>query len=228
MKYIYSFLVLIVLSCFVASCKKDNNTPDPDMGYDYFSYTVGDYRIYQVDSTFYDDFLDSIIHVDKQVMEVFESVFPDAQGRTSIRVERYSRLSDTIEWSLNDVWYATLTNFQAERIEENIRFVRLIFPVRKFSDWDGNAFNIYDPQSYEYVEVDEPYTNAYFSFDSTLTVEQAYTNNLLNEKNQYEIYARHIGLVYKKFKDVEKDFVTGEIVSGTDYSYTLIEYGNVN
>lgn len=227
MRYLFSSFVLLSLTCIAISCEKDN-TADPDMGYDYFPYKIGDYRIYEVDSTYYDDFLDSVIHTEKQIMEIVESGFPDAQGRPSLRIERYSRLSDSLSWVLSDIWFATLTNFQAERIEENIRFVRLTFPVRKFADWNGNAFNIYDAQTYEYVEVDEPYANLYFSFDSTLTVEQSYVFNLLEEKNQYEVYARHVGLVYKKFKDVEKDFVTGEIVSGTDYSYTLIEYGNSN
>lgn len=61
--------------------------------------------------------------------------------------------------------------------------------------------------------------------DSTLTVLQKSTYTLISEDFQQEVYATHIGLVYKKYVSLEK-LPTGVITSGTDYSYTLHSFGN--
>ncbi len=210
----------------LGSCKKDSNLPDEDLGHSFFPYTPGDYRIYNVDSTYYDDFLDSVKHFEFQLKEVFESWFYDAQNRKCLRIERWVKLNDSTDWYLRDVWYSCMTDFRAEKVEENVRFIRLAFPVRSSTKWDINAFNENVQQICEYENIDEFYSNGILSFDSTVTVLQEQSSNLIEEKNQYEIYARGVGLVFKKFMDVEKEFVTGNIVAGTDFTYILSEYGH--
>ncbi|HBG69306.1 MAG: hypothetical protein A2W93_00120 [Bacteroidetes bacterium GWF2_43_63] len=219
-------LIFVILIIGTTACKKDSDLPPEDVGYSFFPYTPGSYLIYQVDSTRYDDFYDTVTTTSFQLKELYESWFTDAQGRPCIRIERWLKLSDTTDWYLRDVWYSCLTSSFAERVEENVRFTRLAFPVRNSTEWDGNAFNENEAQIFEYDEIDEPYASGLFSFDSTVTVLQEISSNLIEEKNQYEIYARHVGLVYKKYKDVEKDFVSGSIVAGVDYSWQLIEYGH--
>ena len=135
-------------------------------------------------------------------------------------------MNDTTSWFLRDVWYSCLTDAYAERLEENVRITRMAFPVRNGTKWDGNGFNEVAAQLFEYDEIDEPFVTGLFSFDSTVTVIQEISSNLIEENNQYEIYARHVGLVYKRYKDVEKDFVSGNIVSGVDYTWELTEYGH--
>ncbi|HPB01716.1 MAG TPA: hypothetical protein PLZ67_02060 [Bacteroidales bacterium] len=220
------FVLLIVLLTGFSACKKDSILPPEDVGYSYFPYTPGSYVIYNVDSTRYDDFYDTVMHFSFQLKEYYESYFIDAQGRPCIRIERWQKLCDTCNWTLRDVWYSCLTDTYAERLEENVRITRMAFPVRKSTEWDGNAFNELDAQIFEYDEIDEPFVSGFFSFDSTVTVIQDISYNLIEDNNQFEIYARHVGLVYKKFKEVEKDFVSGNIVSGVDYTWQLTEYGH--
>jgi len=220
------FLVFIVLLAGFSACKKDSDLPPEDMGYSYFPYTPGSYMIYNVDSTYYDDFLDSVKYTSFQLKEFFESWFIDAQGRPCIRIERWVKMNDTTDWYLRDVWYSCTTNAYAERLEENVRITRMAFPVRSSTEWDGNAFNEMDAQMFEYDEIDEPFVTGLLSFDSTVTVIQELSSNLIEENNQYEIYARNVGLVFKRYKDVEKDFVSGNIVSGVDYTWELTEYGH--
>lgn len=220
-----SFILLIALTALY-SCKEDSTLPPEDTGYSFFPYQPGDYRIYCVDSTHYDDFYDTVTTTSFNLKEVFESWFVDAQNRKCIRIERWIQLSDTSNWYLRDVWYSCLTAFQAERVEENVRYVRLSFPVRSYTEWDGNAFNDLDEQWCEYDLIDEPFSNAYLFTDSSVTVIQELTTNLIEDKEQYEIYARNIGLVYKKYLDVEKDFVTGDTISGVNYTWVLTDYGS--
>lgn len=223
MKYIS--LILIVSLLILGSCKKDSDLRPEDMGYCYFPYEPGDYLIYDVDSTYYDDFFDTTYHLSFQIKEYYESYFYDSQGRLSIRIERWYKMTDTTDWYLRDVWYSCKTPAFAERTEENIRITRLIFPVQNHSEWDGNAFNIYDSEYFEYDDKDEPYSVGSFNFDSTVTVIQDISSNLIEDIYKSEIYARNVGLVYKKYRDVTKNFVSGSIESGTDYTWTLVEYG---
>ncbi|PKP03770.1 MAG: hypothetical protein CVU11_07175 [Bacteroidetes bacterium HGW-Bacteroidetes-6] len=220
------YILLILTTVFATSCRKDSDLPPEDVGYSYFPYIPGDYRIFDVDSTFHDDFLDSTFNSTFQLKELYESYFIDAQGRKCIRIERWVKMSDTTDWYLRDVWYSCLDNFRAEKFEENVRYTRLAFPVRNGTQWDGNGFNDLDAQIYEYDNIDDTYFAGGQMYDSTVTVIQDFAINLIEEKNQFEVYARNIGLIYKKYKDVEKDFVTGTIVSGIDYSYELTEYGH--
>lgn len=227
MKRILQFtLCFSIIVLLATACKKDSDLPPEDLGYNYFPYTPGDYRTYQVDSTYYDDFFDTVKTYQFQLKEVYESYFTDLQGRSCIRLERWVKMSDTADWLLRDVWYSYLTSSTAERLEENVRMVRLAFPVRSYTEWDGNALNDANEQIFEYDNIDDFYSVGSLAFDSTAMVIQEITSNLIEDKNQYEIYARHVGLVYKKFKDVEKDFVTGSIVAGVDYTYQLTEYGH--
>lgn len=219
-------LFLVILLVTTTACKKDSDLPPEDIGYSFFPYEPGSYMIYQVDSTRYDDFYDTVITTSFQLKEFYESWFTDSQGRKCIRIERWVKLNNTTDWFLRDVWYSCFTNSFAERVEENVRFTRLAFPVRSRTEWDGNAFNEYEKQLFEYDEIDEPYTLGLLSFDSTVTVIQDFSANLIEEKNQHEVYARHVGLIFKKYKDVEKEFVSGSIVAGVDYTWRLTDYGH--
>jgi hypothetical protein len=219
--------MLLIAAVVATSCKKDTDLPPEDLGYSFFPYIPGDYRIYDVDSTFYDDFLDSTFNTTFQLKEIYDSYFTDSQGRKCIRIERWVKMADTTNWYLRDVWYSCLNNFRAEKFEENVRFVKLAFPIRTSTEWDGNAFNDMDAQILEYENIDGFYSIGTLSFDSTVTIVlKSPINNLINEKDETEIYARHIGMIYKKFRDVGKEFVTGTVVSGVDYTYELTEYGH--
>lgn len=220
-------IILLVTAIVLSgqSCKKSSDLPPEDMGYNYFPYEPGDYLIYDVDSTYYDDFFDTVYNFNFKIKEYYESYFYDSQGRLSIRIERWYKWNDTTKWFLRDVWYSTITPAMAERTEENVRITKLVFPVRNHTKWDGNAFNIFDKEYYEYENQDERMIIGAFTFDSTVTVIQNVSSNLIEDIYKTEVYARNVGLVYKRFRDITKDFVSGDIVSGTDYTWTLIEYG---
>jgi hypothetical protein len=160
-----------------------------------------------------------------------ESTYLDGQGRPTQRIERYRQV-DTLPFYLKDVWASTLTSSTAEKVEENVTFVKLIFPVVNGHTWNGNALNninSIDPQpDYEFDNVNEPFTVDGVTFDSTVTVIQNIDSNLIFVKKQFEVYAKNAGLIYRRFRDVEKNPnpLHDTIVSGVDYSYKIISYGN--
>lgn len=231
MKKYFPLVFIFFFFVFEISCKKDTET-SVDVGYSYFPVNVGHWVMYEVDSTVWDDFynINDSLHeraYNYKIKEIIESEFYDNEGRLTQRLERYKKLNDTTDWFINDVWTMNLTSATAEKVEENNRFIKLVFPVSKNTTWNGNAFNTIGEAEYEYDDIDVPATINGILYDSTLTVIQASdTNNLIEAQFQYEIFARNIGLIYKRYRYVTFDIVSHEILSGKDYSYKIISYGN--
>ena len=97
----------------------------PDFGYDYFPLEIGKYRTYVVDSVLYDIGENEITLIDTTrtfVKHVVADTMSDNLGRSGFKIERYERLSDTLEWELKDIWTTIRTDQGAEWIEENLRF----------------------------------------------------------------------------------------------------------
>lgn len=200
-----SFL-LVLLAVALFSCKRDGSLA-PDMGYNYFPDKVGTYVVYNVDSIYYTSELADTFKF--QIKEKIESVFNDIQGRPTMRIERYIKYyNDTIpysamNWTLRDVWAANRTATTAEKVEENERFIKLAFPVKKNQSWDGNAQNTYGQWNYTYSYYDLPRTINSVVYDSVLEVKQKDDLTLINKRYYIERYARNVGMVYKQVIDVE-------------------------
>jgi len=230
------FITVGLITVFAPGCKKDEQ-PVNDLGYGYFPTAIGRWVIYEVDSTVYDDFQNDTDVYRYQVKEFLESSFMDNEGRPSIRVERYKRWYnpnlpyDSIPWYLSRVWAFTKTNIGAEKLEENQRFIRLVFGVSEGKTWDGNAYNTIGQWMYKYTAVDVPYSINSFSFDSTLVVEQKKEVNWLNHREYTERYARNVGLIEKSIIDVSDDSVfvgipvLNRINSGVVCTIKLVDYG---
>lgn len=216
MKYFLPFLFLTLLFVStVHSCKKEKEQTVLDMGYSYFPDQQGTYVIYDVDSFFYNDFTDHIDTFKFQLKEKVESIFPDNENRPTMRIEQYVRFYNpkipysSIPWKLRNVWTANRTVTTAERVEENIRFTKLIFPVEAKLSWNGNARNTFKALTYSYQYIDLPATVSNTHFDSVLQVTQQDVENVIIKKYYIEKYARNVGLVYKHVIDVESQPPTG-------------------
>lgn len=201
MKYwLWIGIVVILFSC-------EKKTEDPaDMGYDYFPLKPGMYAIYEVDSFYIDCQFNIYDTLKFQLKEKIDTFFTDASGQLSMRIERSVRNNPSSNWQIRDVWWAYVLPTRAVKVEENMKYVKLIFPVINGKRWNGNAYNSITDWNfdYRYTGVDEPYSNGILQFDSVATVlQQQVEGNLLLYKYQLEKYARGIGLVYQIKINVE-------------------------
>lgn len=227
-----SFLILVMASLLICSCKKESTVVTPDLGYSYFPNNVGHYIIYDVDSIYKDGFSGLLTDGKYQIKEVVESVFTDNQGRPTMRIERYRK--DTVnypDWTIYNVWTANLNTTNAERFENNIRYIKLVFPVKVGTTWNGNAMNTDVEEDYEYTTAHEPITINNFTFDSVTTVLQAdELFNVAQPKFKEEKYAAGVGLVYRKKYVIETKTnpQTGVIDTSSyvDYTEQIIDFGN--
>lgn len=87
-----------------------------------------------------------------------------------------------------------------------------------------NALNVYKATSSFYDDYDIPRTINSHNYDSCAVVIHKNLETLISKDYHEEIYAKHIGLVYKKITEVEKT-VNGEWKKGYSYSYTIIDKG---
>ncbi|HET6244916.1 MAG: hypothetical protein H0V01_00080 [Bacteroidetes bacterium] len=216
------FLAFILVLFFIPACKK-NQQEKPYLGYDYFPTEPGKWVIYSIDSIAYSDITgtDTIRY---ELKELIDSHFTDNAGRPSQRILRFTRKSANVNWKLSDVWFSTSTESKAEKVEENIKFVKLIFPVRKGKIWDGNAFNNLGAEDYQYNQTHTSLTINNLTFDSTLTVQQVESFNLIETKNYKERYATGVGLINKEVIDIETE-VNGTIKRGFKFNQNILSYG---
>lgn len=207
MKQFIVFLsFVIVMVCGFFSCNKDA-TP-PNMGYNYFPDQAGKFIVYDVDS-FYYNFANDVDTFKFQLKEKIQSVYADNQGRPTLRLERYIKMYNPaisyslIPWKLRDIWAENKTKTTAEKVEENVRFIKLAFPVKDAQTWNGNAQNTIGEENYKYEFFDRGRTIGGIYFDSTLQVTQHEEEVLILKKYYIEKYARNIGLVFKQVIKVE-------------------------
>jgi hypothetical protein len=222
-----SFILIIVLGC-----QKEELNEEVDFGYDYSGLVVGKYVIYDVVSIVYDDFTLTSDTSLFQIKEVVDSKYIDGTGNEAYKIIRYKRITEPNNWESLDVWSSKLTNTTYEVVEENQRFIKLIFPLKLNKTWNGNSKNNLPTWDYEYKGIDNPETIGNLQFDYITTVVQFDDENeiLIQRDFAEEKYAKNVGLIYKKVIDVEKDYnpqtFLWEITKGIDYTMTINSYGN--
>lgn len=224
-------ILFILIVAVIASCKKDVSTSESvDLAYNYFPDDVGRYIIYEVDSIAQDDPSNKRDTTRYLLKEVIAESFMDNSGRPTLRIERFVKIYsssipyDSMNWIGPKVWYANKTASTAEKVEENIRYIKLIFPPKEGKEWNGNTFNTLGNKQYEIVSVDESETINTIFFDSVVTVKQFEQINFIEYINETEKYARNIGLIYK-VRDSLYDGGTADTV-GYKFSQRIVSYGN--
>ena len=222
-------LALTAVLVLVTSCKKTvNYTKTSDYSgelTDFFTpLHIGQFAIYRLDSLnfyFYGQ-MDTVTSY--LAKDSVEDTLIDGQGRKAWLVTRY--LSDTGAtqgWSPSISYTITPSTQRIELMEDNLRFIKLAWPISQGYSWLGNSYLPYAPYqdffdfsydanlslgnwNYTYMQVGQRFSLGNQTFDSTLTVTQE--NDSINvpikDPNSFaartywsETYAKHIGLVYR-------------------------------
>ena len=230
----------IVFSCvlvfLIYSCKKDPNT-NIDLHYDYFPLKTGNWIIYNVDSIVYNDVTEMIDTLSYQIKEKVDSSFIDLEGDTAYLLYLYKRNADTLSWSMYKTRTAKLTNSTAEKVEDNLRFIKLAFPISEDKSWKGNSYfntsdddlECYGSWDYEYSNIHKKIDSLKVSFDSTITILQVDDAPLTNKDYLLEIYAKDVGMVYKKHICLEKGndiSPSAPYIKGFIYKMTIDTFSN--
>ncbi|MES2778553.1 MAG: hypothetical protein V4651_01530 [Bacteroidota bacterium] len=222
-------ILVLLISTFVISCSDSKSDEENiDLGYNYFPTQVGATWIYDVDSLIYDDNTGqtTIDTVTYQYKEQITGVYKDVTGETAQLISRYYRYSDTLPWTVLNQSTQMLTALNAQRVQENTRYVKLVFPLAKNKTWNGNLYNALDAAPYKVSYLDEQLIVGNTSYPLTVKVQQKNEENAVKEIIRYEVYARNVGLVYSLSDSLDTQYtLSGDpLTRGYRYRFTLVSY----
>lgn len=227
----FSIFILIIISIF-SSCKKDTIIDDNENDYTYANLQVGNWIEYSVSEIKIDEESKVNDTSNYYIKEIITEKFTDLTNEDAFRIERYLRMEQTDNWIIKDVWSAQIVDKSYQKVEEDVRLKKIVFPVVEGNTWDGNIFNTNAQQIYEITSLDKPETINQQAFDSVLTVTQINESNLIEKKLSVEKFAKNIGLVYKEITDIYSSTVIpgvdveDRITTASILKMKIIQYGS--
>lgn len=233
MKNLHKLLFLLLCTPLFMACPSATEDFDIDFGYDYYPIDVGHFWEYQVDSVVYRDLGATRDSTSSFIKEEIVEKFIDQTNDTIFRIERtYKEESQSTAVPV-DQWATSIDESLMTRTEENLQYIKMVYPVEVDDSWDGNAFinesttlviagesiELFIDFDYKVLSVNEQEEINGVIYNDVLTIQNADnfdpnlpldTQNKLERRLIIEKYARGIGLVYKKHLIVDTQCLAPE------------------
>lgn len=216
-------LISICLLFGVSSCENEEVLPeDVNLGLEYYPLSLGDSWEYEVSRV---DYLltggkDTTNYYLKEVVEDTTHDFDEI----SYHMYRYYRTDTTSAWDLDSIWQTKKSFTRLIRTENNIRYIKLVFPIEEGAEWDGNALNGQNgSETYEFDGVGSEFSVNGVDFEATTTVNQGPNfQTLIDTDFRSETFAKSVGLIYKYKRVLYHQ--PGDDTTGTLYIQKIIDY----
>jgi len=210
------YLLILAVPFLLASCAKKVIPPeDIELGLAYFPLEEGHFVEYEVDSIIYDDFNLQIDTTSLKFRDEVDRSILDNEGRESWVVNRLKRYNDNDPWVADHTYYVTKDNFKIEVQEQNLRFIKMVFPTKINTRWYGNSyvssltnpeFRWLDDWQYEYTDIEQSFNTGHKNFKNTNSIlQQDYIEGQPSDPNAFsaytygkEVYAKNVGMVFKE------------------------------
>lgn len=188
---------------------------------EYFPLMVGQQRTYRLDSTVITQFGADTTVRHYRVRDLVEAEITDGANRKAYRIFR--SITDSAAknpYQPSETFMAIANGTQwMEYVENNLRFMKLRFPIIEGFEWPGNSFidasTVNSPVkhladwTYTYQNVGMPFTVGGKTYPNTITVHQrdeSFPEGPFSKSQPFkqwdysvEVYAKGIGLIYKNF-----------------------------
>jgi hypothetical protein len=220
------FVIILTVVTAMASFSCDSSGDEKITDYDFFPLKTGWYQIYNIEEIRYE--LGEPDTFRYEIKTVVTDSFANSQGAVTYVLHR-SKL---------DTWSAESNARELIVSEENIPYVKLKFPATSGRSWDGNAYNnVVIPSSnqhedlYKIKEQGNSLMLGDLEFGEFVTVEQEDNQEfIVYFDKRTEIYARHVGLVFREIIQLEyctaTDCLGDQIVeTGIIFKQTITAYG---
>jgi hypothetical protein len=218
MMYRWGWAYLVFGWMLATGCKRETLPAVVDLSASqsaYFPLETGKYVVFTADSVVYDFGPGGETVRDSSrtwVREIVGDTLRNNNGLLEYAIERYERKSQDDPWQLVSIGTAARTGSQAIRTENNLRFLKMVFPMNKHSAWDGNLWIDPDREIQIAGENMRPFSNWNYqvdsidislkvgplSFDSTLVITEADDNNVIERRLSKVIYAKHVGRIWRE------------------------------
>ncbi|MGH1336749.1 MAG: hypothetical protein ACRBFS_11540 [Aureispira sp.] len=229
---ITSFYRLIIIGLLFgiifSACERVVETL-PQTDWAYYPIVQDGYRVYQIDSIVYDEYNCTVQTNSYQIKEVTGASIVDGEGQNAHRLERYWRANTGDLWTLVGVWSEKIEENQIQRIEDNQRFVKMVFPVEETKEWNGITYirrdtlvpirggtiDLYkDWDFFSYQNVGQSYLDTVSNtvYPDAVQVMQVDKTNNIERRYSAEVYAKGVGLVYKEMRILDTQCRTPKCV----------------
>jgi hypothetical protein len=203
-------LFLGSLCLYLAACETSTISPELNQaGREYFPLQKGLYWIYDVSRINY-SFVDGNDTSYYQLKEVLTDAYLDAAGDSIYRLERFILPQGQEQWPYDpdSVWTVRASSQQAIRMENNVPFVKMVFPLRAISQWDQNLRNMQEPKISYLRDFRAPHTVNGKEFEQSIRIVEGGImdgNKLLEAdsslyfyRKETEWYGEQVGLIEKE------------------------------
>jgi len=193
-----------------------------DLDMRYAPIEVGKYWEYQVDSIIYDDLGMTVYNTSSFLKEQIIDKTEGVSGDSIYMLQISKKKEAEGDYFATDLWVVKLENNSLIRIEENLSFIKLLFPPKVGDEWKGNQFPenntdvfvsgepvvVYkDWNNYLIEDRLDNFTVGDQSFDDVLVVRQVDDENLIEKRYSYEYYASGIGLIARNMEILDTQCV---------------------
>lgn len=203
---------LILLGC-------ENQTEEPAFpdGAAFYPIETGREWIYASDSIVWLNNGSDIDTTRSYLKEVAGETFVAGDGKLWTEWQRFfSR--DSIRWTPLHSWRVRLGEGQLVRVEENIPFVKLVFPFREGTRWDGNVF--FDSERFIQLQGEriQPFQDWRYRISTqnidvaciqescvVVKVDHIDASTLLDRRRSVEYFGQGIGLIRKHMEILDGD-----------------------
>lgn len=205
-----TLLLLLVLLGLLTACEDKYKDPDPKlMGYEYFPLEVGSYRIYNVTDIRYQSDVGDTTRF--QMRERVDTIFTDQTGALTYKIVRSIRANENSAWEDDSVMTAVRSVNNLILMQNNTKYVKLIFPVKEGKQWVGDAYNnryaadyaekkLDGKELYTYRNVGKAFALNGTTFSNSVEVVHGdYVSDDLVLDERKEVYAEGVGRVYRQF-----------------------------
>lgn len=211
MKY-NQILFALLLIFFFSACQNEIETFELNTEDDqYFPLKLGDTWVYKSDSTIFDNKGTIKKIISRIIKEKVIESFVDLEGEINFIIEQ--NIFDNDKLLSTNILNAYKNKTKCVRNEDNLKFIKLVFPVVKGTSWDGNALfdsgntivriagepiKMYDLWEYRYNETGISKSFNGHEYTNVISVIQTDTENSIEKRYSLEEYAKGVGLIYKK------------------------------
>lgn len=208
------YIAFIIMAFF--SCKKNEEQSKlKKIDYTYQPINIGSYIMYDVTEINIDKPISIYDTLTYQLKELIESSFIGSNGKIQYRIERYIRNNDTLPWQISDVWSEYFLDNKFVKVEENIPYIKINFPIELDKSWDGNKLNYLDSSEYLITKVNESEIINNINLDSVITITSFDEESLIDKKSIFEKYSKNIGLVEKVSIEINSQPENGQPIDIT-------------
>ena len=222
-RVIFSFLIFPII---FLGCKKELNQPSfihSAISKEELSYIDGDERkIYEVIHIIHDDEVDRHDTISYQLKQEVLDTFIDNTNTINKVVNYYKFDVNTSNWIFYKKGLFCLEGNSWIKKNDNVSRVALKFPFSTSINWNAFAYNDLEPIQLQYKRIHLGFKLKELEYDSTVTVGTTIFYTMVDFKKQFEIYAKHKGMIYSYSKNlVIRNYDTLNVRLGEEWYYIL-------